>query len=451
MGYRVVAVYSDADADAAPRMCAWPTRRCASARARRATPTCTSPPSSRRRRPAAPQAVHPGYGFLAENAEFAQAVRRRGPGVDRPAPGGDPRDGRQGARQAADAGGRRALRARLRRRGPVRRHAAPQAPAHRFPADDQGHRGRRRARHAPGRMRPRPSTRWQRASEAQAAFGDSDGAARARHRAARAMSRSRCSPTRHGNVVHLGERDCSVQRRHQKLIEEAPSPALAGQRRSGCAGAWARWRWRPRVRSATAAPAPSNACSTRRAVLLHGDEHAAAGRAPGDRGTHRLRPGRMATARRAGRAAAETSQDEILAASSPAAMRSRCGCAPKTRRTASCRKAAGLPCAWQPGRRGAGRPCAGSRGAADTAVLRLHGRQVRRSATTAPTATRCWRRWPRCVPAAALACMPAVRAGTGPLPVAAGPVPLRFTLDGNHAARLWALAAIAACGRHRTG
>ena len=101
-----------------------------------------------------------------------------------------------------------------------------------------------------------------------------------------------------GRVVALGERECSVQRRNQKLVEESPSPAaaLTPERRAALLAAAVRAGEAVGYRNAGTVECLLD--PAHRGLLLPGDEHPAAGRAPGHRGGVRRRPGRGAAAGR---------------------------------------------------------------------------------------------------------------------------------------------------------
>ena len=221
------------------------------------------------------------------------ALRRARDRVRRPRGRVDRRHGRQDRSRGACREGRRAARARL--TGAVdrrRRRRRESADAIGYPVlfkatAGGGGRGMRIVREARTKLARRVRGRHSGGAPRRSATAAVPGAL---HRA-RAPRRDPGDRRRaRQRVIHLGERECSIQRRHQKLIEEAPSP---GRRRADCARADApSAAVRLAERATTAARARSSSCSTttRERLLLPGDEHAHPGRAPGDRDDHRRRP-----------------------------------------------------------------------------------------------------------------------------------------------------------------
>ncbi len=177
-------------------------------------------------RRAGADAVHPGYGFLAENPRFAEACAGAGLLFIGPPPEamrllGDKVEARRAAARhgvpvipgLAERADEAALRAFARQAGyPIILKAAAGG----------GGRGMRVVRSAGEMAAAARAAR----SEAAASFGDDGIYAEKLLEGVRHVEIQILADA-HGNIVHLGERECSVQRRHQKLIEEAPSTAVS--------------------------------------------------------------------------------------------------------------------------------------------------------------------------------------------------------------------------------
>ncbi|MFG2270067.1 acetyl/propionyl/methylcrotonyl-CoA carboxylase subunit alpha [Streptomyces chartreusis] len=231
MGVRSVAVYSDADADARH------VREADTAVRIGPAPAAESYLSVERLLEAAArtgaQAVHPGYGFLAENADFARACADAGlvfigPSADAISLMGDKIRAKETVKAAGvpvvpGSSGSGLTDAEL-------ADAAREIgmPVLLKPSAGGGGKGMRLVRDEARLADEIAAAR----REARASFGDDTllverWVDRPRHIEIQVLADG------HGNVVHLGERECSLQRRHQKIIEEAPSVLLDEATRAG--------------------------------------------------------------------------------------------------------------------------------------------------------------------------------------------------------------------------
>ena len=176
-------------------------------------------------------AIHPGYGFLSENAKFAQACAGAGIKFIGPsAPSMDMMGSKTRARQEMEKAGVPFV--------PGTSHALESAqqakdvaakigyPVMLKAAAGGGGKGMRLV-HTAQELQPALEAAQ---SEAQRAFGDSEvylekAILNPRHIEMQVLA------DEHGNTVYLGERECSIQRRHQKVLEEAPSPLVDAEMR----------------------------------------------------------------------------------------------------------------------------------------------------------------------------------------------------------------------------
>ncbi|WP_407705274.1 acetyl/propionyl/methylcrotonyl-CoA carboxylase subunit alpha [Streptomyces tanashiensis] len=230
LGVRSVAVYSDADADARHV-------READTAVRIGPPPATEsylsiPALLDAARRTGAQAVHPGYGFLAENAAFAQACADAGLVFIGPSAAAISLMGDKiRAKETVKAAGVPVVPGAA---DPELEAAARElgAPVLLKPSAGGGGKGMRLVRDLSVLTDEIAAAR----REARASFGDDTLLVerwidRPRHIEIQVLADA------HGNVVHLGERECSLQRRHQKIIEEAPSVLLDEKTRAAMGAA----------------------------------------------------------------------------------------------------------------------------------------------------------------------------------------------------------------------
>jgi len=230
LGLQSVAVYSDVDRDALHVRMADEAYHIGPAVAAQSYLNISALLDVARRSGA--QAVHPGYGFLAENAAFVEACQAQGLIFVGPSAQAQRAVGEKtAARRAAQAADVPIVPGAM---SDVQNDEEAHEIAERlgYPillkaAAGGGGKGIRFVSEARDLLSSLRTAR----SEATSAFGDG-----------RVYLEKAISPARHievqfiadthGHVVHLGERECSIQRRHQKLIEEAPSPVVDEQLRA---------------------------------------------------------------------------------------------------------------------------------------------------------------------------------------------------------------------------